>query len=105
MSVHFDIKVTDEGLFVPSEAYRDFGEIEVVRGENYILIKPKNVTADKPYQVDWKEQVRQALGLSAEELEEIIRHKPSPAELREEISRHIPPGMKFSDEIIAMREE
>ena len=39
------VQITDKGLFVPREVYQDLGEIEVVRGESYILIKPKNLTA------------------------------------------------------------
>lgn len=38
-------KITDEGLILPVEMYRDLGEIEIVRRDNYILIKPKNLTA------------------------------------------------------------
>jgi len=39
-----DIEVTEKGVFIPQDTYRDFGKIEVVRYENYILIKPKDVT-------------------------------------------------------------
>jgi hypothetical protein len=39
-----EIQVTEQGLFIPSQTYQDFGEIEIVRGVNYILIKPKSAT-------------------------------------------------------------
>ena len=40
-----DAKITDEGLLLPAEMYRDLGEVEIIRTENYILIKPRNLTA------------------------------------------------------------
>jgi hypothetical protein len=39
-----DVQVTDEGLFIPRNTYQSFGEIDIVFGKDYILIKPKNVT-------------------------------------------------------------
>jgi hypothetical protein len=38
------IQLTEQGLFLPRKRFTDFGEIEVVQGEDYILIKPKNTT-------------------------------------------------------------
>ena len=38
-------KITNEGLLLPAEMYRDFGEVEVIRTENYVLTKPRNLTA------------------------------------------------------------
>lgn len=38
------VQVTEEGLFIPRDTFQDFGEIEIVVDQNYILIKPKNVT-------------------------------------------------------------
>lgn len=38
------IQVTEQGVFIPRQVYQNFGEIEIVFEENYILIKPKNVT-------------------------------------------------------------
>ena len=45
MSDLLDAEITDEGLFLPAEMYCDLGELEIIRRENYILIKPKNLTA------------------------------------------------------------
>lgn len=45
MSDLLDARITDEGLFLPAEMYRDLGEVEIIRSENHILIKPKNLTA------------------------------------------------------------
>ncbi|GAB4416611.1 MAG: hypothetical protein Fur0044_12020 [Anaerolineae bacterium] len=39
-----DIQVTEQGVFIPRQVYQNFGEIEIVFEENYILIKPKNMT-------------------------------------------------------------
>jgi hypothetical protein len=39
------IQLTEQGLFLPRKLFADWGEIEVVQGEDYILIKPKNIPA------------------------------------------------------------
>jgi len=39
------IQVTEKGLFLPRRLFQDLGEIEVVRRDDYILIKPKNMAA------------------------------------------------------------
>lgn len=33
-----------DGLLLPRDYFKDFGEIEIVRTEHYILIKPKSLT-------------------------------------------------------------
>ncbi|HEX9922539.1 MAG TPA: hypothetical protein VGD99_07740 [Anaerolineae bacterium] len=38
------IQLTEQGVFILRQLYQNFGEIEIVFKENYILIKPKNVT-------------------------------------------------------------
>ncbi len=39
------VQITEQGLFLPRQLFRNLGEIEVVQHENYVLIKPKNMTA------------------------------------------------------------
>jgi|GEM_PF-2394603 len=39
------VQMTEQGLFLPRQLFRNLGEIEVVHHENYVLIKPKNMTA------------------------------------------------------------
>ena len=39
------IQITEQGLFLPRQLFQDLGEIEVVQRDDYILIKPKNMTA------------------------------------------------------------
>ncbi len=39
------IQMTEQGLFLPRQLFQDMGEIEVVRRDDYILIKSKNMTA------------------------------------------------------------
>lgn len=39
-----NVQVTEQGVFIPRQMYQSFGEIEIVFDQNYILIKPKNVT-------------------------------------------------------------
>lgn len=39
------VEITEKGLFLPRRLLQGFGEIEVVQGKDYILIKPKNMTA------------------------------------------------------------
>jgi hypothetical protein len=38
------IQVTEQGVFIPRQVYQNFGEIEIIFEENYILIKPRNMT-------------------------------------------------------------
>jgi hypothetical protein len=38
------VQVTKKGLFIPRDTFQSFGEIDIVLGQDYILIKPKNVT-------------------------------------------------------------
>ena len=45
MSALSVIQVTEKGLFLPRQLLQDLGEIEVVQRDDYILIKPKNMTA------------------------------------------------------------
>lgn len=45
MSTFPTIQVTEKGLFLPRQLFQDLGEIEVVQRDDYILIKPKNMTA------------------------------------------------------------
>ena len=54
---------------------------------------------------DLQNLLRQALGLSEEEIIDLLANLPSAAEIREELSRYIPAGVKLSDDIIAMRDE
>jgi hypothetical protein len=42
MTVADGVRVTEKGLFIPHEAYESFGEIEVVRTPNSIIIQPKS---------------------------------------------------------------
>ena len=39
------IQLTKQGLFLPRQLFQNLGEIEVVQRDDYILIKPKNITA------------------------------------------------------------
>jgi hypothetical protein len=39
-----DVQIVQEGLLVPRDYIKDFGEIEIIRTEHYILIKPKSLT-------------------------------------------------------------
>jgi hypothetical protein len=38
------VQVTEQGLLLPRQLFSYLGEIEVVQGEDYVLIKPKNMT-------------------------------------------------------------
>ena len=39
-----DAHIVREGLLLPTDYFKNFGEIEIVRTEHYILIKPKSLT-------------------------------------------------------------
>jgi hypothetical protein len=38
------IQMTEKGLLLPRQLFESLGEIEVVQRDDYILIKPKNMT-------------------------------------------------------------
>lgn len=38
------IQITEQGLWVPRQFFQDLGEIEIVQGKDYILIKPRHMT-------------------------------------------------------------
>ena len=38
------VQITEAGLFLPRESFQYLGDIEVVHGKHYIIIKPKNLT-------------------------------------------------------------
>jgi hypothetical protein len=38
------IRTTEQGILLPRQLLDSLGEVEVVQRENYILIKPKNMT-------------------------------------------------------------
>ncbi len=39
-----NVQFTPEGLLIPRAAFQDLGEVEVVRSDHYIIIRPKNMT-------------------------------------------------------------
>ncbi len=39
------VQVTELGVFVPRQLFRNLGEVEVVQHRDYVLIKPKDMTA------------------------------------------------------------
>ena len=39
-----DAHLVRNGLLLPKDYFENFGEIEIVRTEHFILIKPKNLT-------------------------------------------------------------
>jgi hypothetical protein len=44
MSTLPTIQMTEQGLLLPRQLFEGLGEIEVVQRDDYILIKPKNMT-------------------------------------------------------------
>jgi hypothetical protein len=44
MTTPATIQITEQGLFLPRQLFQELGEIEVVQRDNYILIKPKDMT-------------------------------------------------------------
>jgi len=98
MSTLTAVKVIDEGLLIPHEAYESFGEIEVVRMSDSIVIQPKY----KP-----REQIIQVLhktGLLLRQQQTLPESPVSPEE-RAELARKFSAGRPLSEIIIEEREE
>ena len=98
MSMQIVVKVLDEGLFIPHEAYENFGEIEVVRTSDSIVIQPKR----KP-----RERIIQALQQSGLLLSQhqTLPEKPVSPEERAELARKFSVVRPLSEIIIEEREE
>ena len=41
----FTVRITEQGLFLPPQLFQNLGEIEIVQRDDYVLIKPKDMTA------------------------------------------------------------
>ncbi|MBI4786696.1 MAG: hypothetical protein HY782_06600 [Chloroflexi bacterium] len=39
-----EAQIVREGLLLPKDYFESFGELEIIRTEHYILVKPKNLT-------------------------------------------------------------
>lgn len=96
------IQITDKGILLPAEALSelDSGELEIVREEGQILIRPKKQPGDE------REQVKEALR-SAGLLYEPDWELPPPVSLKERarLARKLASSPPLSEEILADRED
>jgi hypothetical protein len=44
MATVLKVQLTSQGLLIPKQALEGLGEVEAVRNDYYIIIRPKNVT-------------------------------------------------------------
>lgn len=96
------VQVTEEGILIPREALGelDKGELEAIREEGKIVIRPK------PQSLDERTQVRQVLR-DAGLLYEPGWKSPSPVsqKVRARLARKLASGPPLSEAIIAERED
>ncbi len=101
MSTPVPVKITEEGLLLPRQAYQDLGEIEVLRRPDYILIKSKVI-----YSQGLRAQVTEILHKAGLLVEPTWKRPPTvPPEERAELARKFSIGRLLSEIIIAEREE
>jgi len=101
MSTPVPVKITEEGLFLPRQAYQDLGEVEVLRHPDYILIKSKAIS-NRGLRDQVTEVLREA-GLLVEPTWE--RPPTVPPEERAALARKFSTGRPLSEIIIEEREE
>jgi len=95
------IKITDEGLLLPREAYEDLGEVEVLRQADRIIIQPKR-DGDSRVQHQVIQTLREA-GLLADPLWS-SSPKPVSLEERAELARKLGSERRLSEIVIEERE-
>jgi len=101
MSTHVSVKITEEGLLLPHQAYQDLGEVEVLRHPDYILIKPKAISNR-----ELGAQVTKIMRKARLLVEPAWKRPPAvPPEERAELARKFSIGRPLSEIIIEEREE
>jgi len=99
MSIPVAVEVTEKGLFIPHEAYEGFGEIEIVRTHNSIVIQPKYKSREQII------QTLQETGLLLRQQQTLLPEGPVSPEERAELARKFSAGRPLSEIIIEEREE
>jgi len=99
MTIADVVKVTEEGLFIPHEAYKSFGEIEIVRISDSIIIQPKSPS---PQQII---QILQQTGLLLSRQQLSQPAKAISSEERADLAHRFSIGRPLSEIIIEEREE
>lgn len=99
MTIADVVKVTPKGVFIPRAAYENFGEIEVVRTSESIVIQPKSQSPDQIV------ELLQQTGL-------LLTHKQTPPsgraispKERTELAQKFGAGRPLSESIVEEREE
>ncbi len=101
MSIAIAVQITEQGILLPRAAYQDWGEIEVIKEEQRIIIRPKVLTSQQE-----RELAVQALredGLLAEPHWEAMYPPVSPEE-RVKLARKLGAGRPLSEIMIEERE-
>lgn len=95
-----EVQVTQQGMLIPRDALGDWDEVEVVRGNQVIVIRPKATAADM------RSQVRHILR-EAGMLYEPDWETPPPVaqEERARLAKKLAQGQPLSEIIIADRED
>ena len=99
MAIPNQVKVTDEGLFIPHEAFESFGEIEVVRTPDSIIIQPKYKS---------RQELLRALektGLLLNRQQVLLPQRSVSPDEQAELAHKFSAGRPLSEIIIEEREE
>jgi hypothetical protein len=99
MTIPNVVKVTDEGLFIPHEAFESFGEIEVVRTPDSIIIQPKYKSRQEIL------QVLQKTGLLLNRQQVLFPQRSVSPDEQAELAHKFSAGRPLSEIIIEEREE
>jgi len=101
MSTAIAVQITEQGILLPRAAYQDWGDIEVIKEERRIIIRPKALTPQQ--EQDLAIQALREDGLLAELNWEATYPPVTPKE-RAELARKLSAGRPLSEIIIEERE-
>lgn len=99
MNTPVEVKVTDEGLLIPHEAYESFGEVEIVRTPEAIVIQPKYKSREQIV------KMLQNRGLLLRSQQAMPPEKPISQEERAILAHKFSVGRPLSEIIIEERED
>lgn len=100
MVATMDVQMTPQGILIPHAVFQDWGEVEIVREKQRIVIQPKALTPDQE-----RELVIQALrqqGLLVEMTGEPLAHPVTPEE-RAALAKKLSVGRPLSEIAIEER--
>lgn len=100
MSTAIAVQITKQGIFLPRATYQDWGDIEVVKEKQRIIVRPKVLTSQRERKLAIQ-ALREDRLLA--ELNWEPTYPPASSEERAELARKLSVGRPLSEIIIEER--